>query len=128
MDLSQLNGKTALVVDDQDLNRELVSCLLEDVGVKVVEAVDGVDAVAKFTERYKEIDIILMDIKMPKLDGYEASKSIRELAAGKDIPIIAITANVLEDESDSRIEAGINDFISKPLSEDAIYDVLGKWC
>ena len=128
MDLSQLNGKTALVVDDQDLNRELAACFLEDVGMAVIEAVDGIDAVEKFTSHHDKIDIVFMDIKMPKMDGYEATKCIRDLAAGKEITIIAITANVLQAESENCLAAGMTDYISKPISEESFYGMLNKWC
>ena len=91
----------------------------------VGEAADGVEAVEKAAARH--YDIILMDMQMPRMDGLEATRRIRQLPALKDTPIVAMTANAFADDRTSCIEAGMDDFLTKPLELSDLQKVLGQW-
>lgn len=123
----QFNG-TVLLVEDTLINQLLGIEILEGLGLEVELAENGEQAIEKFqTSSY---DIIFMDCLMPVMDGYEASRQIRALEqqTGKRItPICALTANALEDAREQCLEAGMNDFISKPFKIEQIQDVLGQW-
>jgi CheY-like chemotaxis protein/two-component sensor histidine kinase len=118
-----LDGKTALVVDDVVINREIVMAMLEGTGLQIECAENGREALDIFTSTPDKFDVILMDINMPEMDGVEATKRIRALDSGARVPIIAMTANILMSEVDSYLAAGMNDHIGKPLD---IEDVIGK--
>lgn len=128
MNTDNLSGLTILVADDTELNRELATCLLEDVGIEVIEAVDGKDAVEQFTAHQDEIDLIIMDVQMPEMDGYEATRAIRQLNKGESVPIIAMTANALAGDDNKCLDAGMNDYLPKPAGADQIYEKLNHWC
>lgn len=128
MNTDNLSGLTILVADDTELNRELATCLLEDVDITVIEAVDGKDAVEQFTAHQDEIDLIIMDVQMPEMDGYEATKAIRQLTKGETVPIIAMTANALAGDDNKCLDAGMNDYLPKPAGADQIYEKIGHWC
>jgi len=116
-----LNGKTFLVVDDIPLNRELMKAMLSNIeGLSVDQAGDGKEAVARFSDDPEKYAMILMDIQMPVMDGFEATETIRQLDSdyAKKIPIIALTAASLESEVKKCQEAGMTDFLVKPMSYD----------
>lgn len=113
-----LNGRHILLVDDIDINRMIISEMLNGYGVTLDEASDGSQAVARFTASAPgTYDLILMDIQMPEMDGYEATRRIR--ASGhpeaSSMPIIAMTANAFKDDMDMAIDAGMNAHIAKPV-------------
>jgi len=118
-------GKRILVVEDEPINREIAQILLESVGLEVDLAEDGREAVAK--ARAGSYDLILMDMQMPVVDGLDATRQIRELPACKETPILAMTANVFTDDKARCLEAGMDDFVSKPFSLDVLYETLLKW-
>ncbi len=113
-------GKRILLVEDVEINREILMVLLNSTGLEIVCAENGQDGVDKFLARDKEYDAILMDVQMPVMDGYEATRLIRESGkhlAGR-IPIIAMTANAFQEDVETCIAAGMNDHIAKPLDFD----------
>ncbi|ACI20236.1 MULTISPECIES: response regulator [Thermodesulfovibrio] len=106
--------KTILVVDDNEDSRELVKKILKKHGYEVIEAVDGEDAIAKALA-YRP-DLILMDISIPKIDGYEATRRLKERPDFKDTPIIAFTAHAMRGDQEKALQAGCNGYISKPIN------------
>ena len=120
-----LAGGTVLVVDDNHLNQRVASELLEAVGARVVIAGDGLAALKVLSER--EVDCVLMDVQMPVMDGIQATRRIREDARFRHLPVIAMTANARgEDEQQCR-DAGMNDFIAKPVVPQQLYSKLSQW-
>lgn len=123
-------GKRILLVEDNELNREIAQSILEEVGFVVETAPDGTDAVemmSKASENY--YDAILMDVQMPVMDGYEATRTIRALPRGdvKNIPIIAMTANAMEEDKEAALKNGMNAHIAKPIDIELFLCVLGKY-
>lgn len=120
-------GKTILVVEDNELNREIAVDLLQDMGYKTLEAYDGLAAVDTMkSTKPGSVFCILMDIRMPRMDGYEATKAIRALSNERNAstPIIAMTANTLSEDRQKALESGMNDFISKPIDSGALAAML----
>ncbi|MDO4481460.1 MAG: response regulator [Bacillota bacterium] len=123
-------GKRVLVVDDVELNREIAAAVIEDAGMTVELAENGreaVDMISASDEGW--YDIVLMDIMMPVMDGYEAAIRIRRLENRKlaDIPIIAMTANAFEEDRMAALKAGMDDHLSKPIEIDRLYDMMVKY-
>ena len=122
-------GKKALLVEDNELNREIATAILEEIGLDVDIAEDGTDAVNMMSSAEgRKYDLIFMDIQMPKMDGYTATREIRTLDDPKcaNIPIIAMTANAFEEDRKKAIKAGMNGHIAKPISADAILENLDQ--
>ena len=120
-------GKKALLVEDNELNREIATAIIEEIGLEVDIAEDGTDAVNMMSSaESRKYDLIFMDIQMPKMDGYTATREIRTLDDPKcaNIPIIAMTANAFEEDRKKAIKAGMNGHIAKPISADAILENL----
>ena len=119
-----------LLVEDNDLNREIAKELLEAEGILVEEAINGAMAVDKFTQAdVGYYDLILMDIQMPVMNGYVAARTIRALARpdGAKIPIIALTANAFVDDIYLSKQAGMNAHLAKPLNMEQIMATLHEW-
>ena len=124
---ADLKGKNLLLVEDNALNRELAQEILKEAGFTVDTAEDGEIAVRKMKQAVPgQYDLILMDIQMPKMDGYEATRQIRALpdAAKADIPIFAMTANAFEEDRQNALKAGMNGHIAKPLDIPHLLQVL----
>ena len=126
---NRYSGKRILLVEDNALNREIATALLEEIGISVDCVEDGTDAVERMNEvdddRY---DLIFMDIQMPKMDGYMTTREIRTLKNNKkaNIPIIAMTANAFEEDREKSFKAGMNAHITKPIDIETIVDVLDQ--
>ena len=115
-----------LLVEDVELNREIALAFLEPTLIKIDCAENGVEAVRMFNEASEKYDLILMDVQMPEMDGYEATRRIRALDApnAKTIPILAMTAHVFREDIEKGIEAGMNDHIGKPLNCNEVFQKL----
>ena len=115
----------ALVADDVRENRDILSYTLRDIGVEVCEVKDGQGAIDLIEK--EKVDIIFMDIRMPVVDGKEAMRRIRQQYSKEQLPSIAISASTLQHQTKEVLEAGFNDFISKPFQFEEIYDCLAKF-
>lgn len=113
-----------LVVDDQPDNRELLKLVLESVGIEVVTAETGEQAVLAFQKLSPHL--IWMDLRMPDMDGYEATRQIRALPAGDQVRIVALTAHAFQEDREKAMAAGCDDLVPKPLKEDALFEVMAR--
>ena len=118
-------GRRILLVEDDPINREIAQILLEETGLVIDTAIDGDIAVEMATRN--NYALILMDMQMPIMGGVEATHLIRASATGKQVPIVAITANVFAEDKQHCQEAGMNDFLSKPFVPDALFTTILKW-
>jgi signal transduction histidine kinase/CheY-like chemotaxis protein/HPt (histidine-containing phosphotransfer) domain-containing protein len=114
---------TVLVVEDHEVNRKLFALIMEKLGVKAVLAEDGIDALKKAEEN--AIDLVFMDLQMPRMNGFEAAAELRK--RGFDRPIIAVTAGVMDDEQNRCMESGFDDILLKPFKRPDIEAMLEKW-
>jgi len=122
----RLSGKRILVVDDNRINRKLVTTLLKQKGVTTVEAEDGQQCLDCFKKQV--FDLVLMDIHMPVMSGIEAAQKIRDLEhGGKRTPVVALTANAMEDDISKLARQGIDDILIKPFKEAFLFEVIHKW-
>lgn len=121
-----LNGKTVLVVDDDVRNIFSLSRSLEKFRMNVVTAVDGKEALKQLNENDR-IDIVLLDMMMPEMDGYETATRIREDARWKNLPVIAVTAKAMSGDREKCINAGASDYITKPVDIDQLISLLRVW-
>ena len=124
---SDFAGKKVLLVEDNELNQEIASTILSEAGFTVDIANDGDVAVNKMKKAsVGQYDLILMDIQTPKMDGYEATRQIRQLADRQiaDIPIVAMTANAFEEDRQSALDAGMNGHIAKPIENSELFEIL----
>ncbi|WP_301277801.1 PAS domain S-box protein [Dechloromonas sp.] len=121
----QYAGKRVLLVDDEPINQEISAMLLEDVGLQVELADNGLMALEKAL--FRPYDLVLMDMQMPVMDGLEATRRLRELPGYGQVPIIAMTANAFAEDRQHCMAAGMDDFIGKPANPDRLYRVLYRW-
>lgn len=126
---NDFNGKRLLLVDDIEINREIAKMMLEMHGFEIEEAMDGEEAVAKVAAADSGYyDAVLMDIQMPKMNGYDATRAIRSIKdkAKAQVPIIAMTANVFDEDIKNAADAGMNGHIAKPIDQDDMLRTLAK--
>ena len=125
MDASAPTGQTLLLVEDNEDNRIIYSTVLRHLGYSVVEAVDGVQAIA--LARSVLPDLILMDISIPEVDGWEATKILRRDPATRHIPIIALTAHALADDREKAQQLGFSAYLAKPIEPRAVVAEVQRW-
>jgi len=118
-------GARILLADDEPVHQEVTRILLEEAGMKVDSVGDGAQAVE--LSAAMDYDLILMDLRMPKLSGIEATQLIRALPGRSTTPILALTASVFGKDSESCLVAGMNDFVAKPVAPEALYALILKW-
>ena len=127
---ADFSGKRILLVEDNELNREIAEAILTETGFEVESAPDGTDAVDMVRQAQEHYyDAVLMDVQMPVMDGYEATRTIRALPRQdvKTLPIIAMTANAMEEDKEAALKSGMNAHIAKPFNIDEFVAVLGKY-
>ncbi|MDD6036563.1 MAG: response regulator [Lachnospiraceae bacterium] len=124
--IKMIEDKRILLAEDNDLNAEIAMMILSDIGFICEHVIDGTEAVAAIENKPEGYyDLILMDIQMPILDGYKATRIIRQIEGEKSqIPILAMTANVMEEDKRMALAAGMNGHIAKPIDVDRLMDVL----
>jgi two-component system sensor histidine kinase/response regulator len=122
---ARIHGRRVLVVDDNQFNQQVATELLQQIGAHVTVAADGEEAVARLRE--ETFDCVLMDMQMPVMDGLEATRAIRHLPAVSGVPIIAMTANARQEDRQRCLEAGMNDFLTKPVLAQRLYAMVSKW-
>ena len=120
-----LKGRKALVVDDDVRNVYALATVLEDHGMTVVSANSGIDALSLMSTQ--SLDIVLMDIMMPEMDGIATMREARKLPSCRDLPIIAVTAKAMKGDRERCIEAGAWDYLSKPVDSQQLLAVLRSW-
>ena len=119
-----MNKKCVLVVDDMATNRRVAKNFLNVKDIEIFEAKNGQEAVDIFKEKQDVIDLILMDVAMPVMDGYEATKKIREFSS---VPIIALTAHAYQEDVDQALESGMNFHLAKPIEAETFFEVIERF-
>jgi CheY-like chemotaxis protein len=123
------SGYMIMIAEDIEINREIMTAIFEETGISIKYAENGKIAVSMFLEDPDKFDLILMDINMPEMDGYEATRQIRglKMEKAKDIPIIAMTANVFKEDIEKCLAAGMNDHAGKPVNADEMFKQMSKY-
>ncbi|MCK7577811.1 MAG: PAS domain S-box protein [Chromatiales bacterium] len=122
-----LRGLRVLVVDDSEINQEVASGILTGQGAQVSVAGDGEAALAWLDAHPEAVDIVLMDVQMPRLDGYAATRRLRQDPRRRDLPVIALTAGAFQSMQDAAREAGMNDFVAKPFEVARLIACIQQW-
>ena len=116
--------KTLLIAEDQDSNFKYLEIALRQTHINIIRALNGREAIT-LCKDHTEIDLVLMDIKMPTVDGLEAVKEIRKF--NKNLPIIALTAYAMADDREKSLQAGCNDYVPKPVTREHLFTVLTSY-
>jgi CheY-like chemotaxis protein len=122
---SRLKGARILLVEDNEVNRELAVELLAEEGISVAVALDGQQALQMLDR--EPFDAVLMDCQMPVMDGFAATRALRERPELKDLPVIAMTANAMVGDRQKALDAGMNDHIAKPINVSQMFSTLARW-
>lgn len=122
-----LTGKTILIVDDDPRNIFALSAVLKSMGITIVSVESGQECIEMLTNNYTAVDLVLMDIMMPVMDGYQTMKLLRENDYLKEIPIIALTAHAMIGDDIKCFEAGANEYCSKPVDIDDLTPLMEKY-
>ena len=117
-----MNDIRILYIEDEPGNRMLVKRVLEAEGFAVMEATDGLAGLEMAARMHQELDLILLDINLPEIDGYDLAKRFRSTPGLQKIPILAVTANVMHGDRERTLEAGCDDYIQKPIDVDQLPD------
>ncbi|MGU5717752.1 response regulator, partial [Aeromonas taiwanensis] len=125
--VSHFEVEFALLVDDSDINLEVATRLLQREGAEVITAIDGERALACLADPARCIDLVLMDVQMPVMDGYEATRRLRQLPGREETPVLALTAGVFKDQREAALASGMNDFIAKPLDVEQLIATLLRY-
>ncbi|MCB9169398.1 MAG: response regulator [Flavobacteriales bacterium] len=120
-----LSGRHVLLVEDNEINHQVASELLKDAGIEVDHAANGQEALDRFAER--RYDGVLMDIQMPVMDGLSATRALRKLPSGAEVPVLAMTAHAMKGEREKSLAAGMNDHLTKPIDPVVLYKSLMQW-
>ena len=123
--MSVCAGAHVLLAEDEPLNRDLAKGLLESFGVRVDLAEDGRQAVERVSQ--VDYDMVLMDVQMPTMNGIDAARAIRLLKSGATLPIVALTANAFEEDRRRCLDAGMDDYITKPFTQDQLLSAVARW-
>jgi CheY-like chemotaxis protein len=121
-----LAGRKVLIVDDDMRNIFALATLLDQQGMAIVSAENGRDAI-RLVQEDEDIDIVLMDIMMPEMDGMQTMRELRRLPRGKQLPLVAVTAKAMKGDREKCIEAGAWDYLSKPVDTNHLLVVLRGW-
>jgi CheY-like chemotaxis protein len=124
--MSGLEDTTVLLVDDDARNIYALSRQLTSSGMNVLTAENGAQSIDTLKD-HPEIDIVLMDIMMPVMDGYEAMQKIREIPEYQELPIIAVTAKAMPEDRDKCIACGATDYASKPIDQEKLFTIMEQW-
>ena len=122
-----LAGKTALIVDDDMRNIYALTSLLERHKMKVLYAESGGEGIEILKKNEGSIDVVMMDIMMPEMDGFEATQRIRGMEEFRNLPIIALTAKAMKGDREKCMEAGASDYITKPIDAQQLVSLLRVW-
>jgi CheY-like chemotaxis protein len=120
------HSKKILLVDDDMRNVFALSKILQERGMEVIKSENGKKAL-EMLDTHTDIDLVLMDIMMPEMDGYEAMKRIRAQVKFRNLPIIALTAKAMKDDKQKCIDAGANDYITKPIDVERLLSLMRVW-
>jgi CheY-like chemotaxis protein len=123
--LKHIQGAHVLLVEDNEINQQVAREILESAGLNITLATDGQEAVNAVREN--NYDAVLMDVQMPVMDGYTATREIRKDDRYKELPIIAMTAHAMAGDEDKSLEAGMNGHVAKPIDPDQLFSTLQKW-
>jgi two-component system sensor histidine kinase/response regulator len=123
----QLLGARVLLVEDNEINQQVAEELLGQAGVVISVANNGQEGIDMLTAQPEDFDGVLMDIQMPVMDGYTATREIRKDARFQNLPVIAMTANAMTGDREKALEAGMNDHLAKPIDVAKLYEVLARW-
>ena len=127
LDVSPLDGARVLMVEDNPVNMTIAVAMLEQWGMQVLQAADGMQAVAEVqrcADAGEPLDVVLMDVQMPVMSGYEATRRLRAMPAGRALPIIALTAAALTSEREQALASGMDGFLTKPIDPQKLHDTL----
>jgi two-component system cell cycle response regulator DivK len=117
--------KTILIVEDNEDNLMVYRTILEHVGYDVIEARDGEEGIARAREKHP--DLILMDISIPRIDGWEATRRLKENEETRDIPIIALTAHALEEDREKALRVGCDGYLAKPVEPRRVVEEVKRY-